>query len=158
MNQLGRGNPLQRRLTGVGLNMIVMALSFMLYYLGFFGKVDGPLSMTNIGKALSGVGITSDGLQIILFVLFVISLTWNWVLNLVARRTGRNFSCTYGNKEKGPCGLLAQRSTDSKGRWIYTCPSGHRKPEAHFQPIKKGVFANSAMMVSLACCVMYYIR
>lgn len=159
MNHTGRGNPLQRRLTAFGLNLIVMALSFMLYYLGFFGKIDGPLSMTNIGRTMSGIGITLNGVQIFLVVVFIIALTWNWILNMVARQTGRNFTCTAGNKEKGPCGHLVQRSRDAKGQgWVYTCPSGHRRREALFNPIRKGTLATSLLMVALVCCVMFYVR
>ncbi|MEM5786447.1 MAG: hypothetical protein AAGU11_03955 [Syntrophobacteraceae bacterium] len=159
MNHTGIGNPLQRRLTAFGLNMIVMALSFTLYYLGFFGKIDGPLSMTNIGKAISSIGLTTNDLQIFLFIVFMIALTWNWVLNIVARQTGRNFSCTAGKKEKRSCGQLVRRSRDAKGiGWVYTCPSGHRRTEALFHPIRKGKVATSLLMVALVCCVMFYVR
>ena len=46
--------------------MIVMAACFGLYELGFFGRVDGPLSMSNIGRSLSGIGFTSNGFQVLL--------------------------------------------------------------------------------------------
>ncbi|MHC1729645.1 MAG: hypothetical protein AB9866_27195 [Syntrophobacteraceae bacterium] len=158
MNQTGRANPHQRRLIGFGLNMIVMALSFMLYYLGLFGTVDGPLSMTNISKAISSSGITVNDVRIILVILFVIALTWNWIINIVARRAGWNFSCTAGKKEKQPCGQLVQRSREAKGQgWVYTCPSGHRGTEALFHPIRKGKVATSLLMVALAACAMFYV-
>ena len=159
MEQTSMRNPLQQRLRIFGLNMIVMAVSFMLYYLGFFGRVEGPLTMTNIGKTIAGLGITSKDFQIILFVFFIISLTWNWLFNLLAHFTGQRLTCTAPTKEKGFCGQLVQRSRNAKKEgWVYTCPSGHRRTEAHFHPIRKGMLANSVLAVSLVCCVMFYAR
>lgn len=159
MEQPGGQNPLQRRLRIFGLNLIVMAVSFMLYYLGFFGRVEGPLSMTNIGKTIAGLGITAKGVQIIFIVFFLISLTWNWILNLVAHFTGQRLTCTAPTKGKGFCGQLVQRRRNAgKDGWVYTCPAGHQRVEAHFHPIRKGMVANSILAVSLVCCVMFYAR
>ena len=60
MDRIQRPSYAQRWKVGLGLNMIVMAACFGLYELGFFGRVDGPLSMTNIGRSLSGIGFTSQ--------------------------------------------------------------------------------------------------
>ncbi|HOI96217.1 MAG TPA: hypothetical protein PK250_16045 [Syntrophobacter fumaroxidans] len=158
MQYMSAGNPLQRRLKSFGLNMMVMAVSFGLYYLGFFGGVEGPLNMTNIGKTIVGLGFTSNHFQVLLFAFFIIALTWNWVLNLVAHLTGQRLTCSAGSEEKGFCGQPVQRSRDSEGKgWIYTCPCNHRGAQAHFRPIRKGTKANSVLMVSLVCCVMYYV-
>lgn len=157
MNHTGRGNPNQRRLIGFFVNMVVMVLSIMLYYLGLFGTVDGPLNVTNIARVISSAGITTNDVQIILVILFVIALTWNWILNMVARRSGWNYSCAAGTKEKRPCGQLVRRGPDGGGQgWVYTCPSGHRRTEALFHPIRKGNLATSLLMVALVCCVMFY--
>lgn len=157
MKNTSMRNPLQRRLSYFGLNMIVMAVSFMLYYLGFFGGVEGPLNAASIGKGIKNLGITSNGFQVILCILFVIALTWNWIINLLAHLTGQRLTCTEGNG-KGVCGDLVTRSRDPNGAWVYTCPHGHIRYEAHFHPVRKGTFANSMLMVTLAACVMYFAR
>lgn len=159
MNHTGRVNPHQRTLRSFGLNMVVMALSFMLYYLGLFGTVEGPLNINSIARTMADAGIsfTRDDLQIVLITLCVIALTWNWILNMVARQAGWNYSCIAGKKE--PCGQLARRSRDENGQgWIYTCASGHKETRALFRPIRKGKVAICLLMVALASCVMFYVR
>jgi hypothetical protein len=157
MNPFQRPSYAQRWKVGFGLNMIVMAVSFGLYYLGFFGRVDGPLSMANIGRALAGVGFTVGSFQAMLVVLFVIALTWNWVLNLVAHLTGQRLTCTTGSPQEGFCGELAQRQRDASGKdWTYICPRGHCRNDAHFHPIRKGKLANSLLMASLAAALMFH--
>jgi hypothetical protein len=157
MNQTQRSNYAQRWKAGFGLNMIVMAVCFALYYLGFFGRVDGPLSMANIGRALSDVGFTVGSFQAMLVFLFVIALTWNWVLNLVAHLTGQRLTCTKGSPQEGFCGELVQRRKDDSGKnWAYTCPRGHCRNDAHFHPIRKGKLANSLLMASLAAAIMFH--
>ena len=157
MYQTPRPNYAQRWKVGFGLNMVVMAVSFGLYYLGFFGRVDGPLSMPNIGRTLADIGFTVNSFQAMLVILFVIALTWNWVLNLVAHLSGQRLTCTKGSLQAGFCGELVQRRRDESGRsWIYTCPHGHRRSDAHFHPIRKGKWANSLLMASLAAAIMFY--
>jgi hypothetical protein len=158
MNQNQRSGYAQRLRVGFGLNMIVMAVSFGLYYLGFFGRVDGPLSMPNIGQGLAGIGFTVASFQAMLVVLFVVALTWNWVLNLVAHLTGQRLTCAKGSPQEGHCGELVQRHRDDSGKaWSYTCPRGHCRTDAHFHPIRKGQLANSILMASLAAAVMFYL-
>lgn len=157
MDQTQRRSYAQRWKFGFGLNMIVMAVSFGLYYLGFFGRVDGPLAMANIGRALAGIGFTSASFQAMLVILFIIALTWNWALNLVAHLAGQRLTCAKGSPQEGFCSELVQRDRDSSGRgWTYTCPHGHCRKDAHFHPIRKGKLANSLLMVSLAAAVMFY--
>lgn len=157
MDQMRRPSYAQRWKVGFGVNMIVMAACFGLYELGFFGRVDGPLSMTNIGRSLSGMGLTSNAFQIVLVVLFGSALTWNWILNVVAHLTGQRLTCTKGSPQEGFCGELVQRSRDASGTgWTYTCPRGHTRGDAHFHPIRKGKLANSVLMASLAAALMYY--
>lgn len=155
MKKTSMGNPLQRRLSYFGLNLIVMAVSFMLYYMGFFGRVEGPLSPHNIGKSIASLGITSNGVQAIVCILFLIALTWNWIFNLLAHLVGQRLTCSHA-KGKKLCGELVQRSRAPEGHWVYTCPHGHCRKEAHFHPLRKGTFANSVLMVTLAICVAYF--
>ena len=158
MNQTQRNSHAQRLKVGFGLNMIVMAVCFALYYLGFFGRVDGPLSMPNIGRALASAGFTVGSFQAMLVLLFVIALTWNWVLNLIAHLSGQRLTCTKGSPQEGFCGELVQRRRDESGKgWTYTCPRGHCRSDAHFHPIRKGTLANSLLMASLAAAVMFYL-
>ena len=158
MQQTPRPSYAQRWKVGFGLNMIVMAVSFGLYYLGFFGRVDGPLSMPNIGRFLSDIGFTANSFQAMLVIFFVIALTWNWVLNLAAHLSGQLLTCASGSPSEGFCGELVRRHRDASGKnWVYTCPRGHSRSEAHFHPIRKGRLANSLLMVSLAAALMFYL-
>jgi hypothetical protein len=157
MEQTQRSSYPQRWKFGFGLNMIVMAVSFGLYYLGFFGRVDGPLSMPNIGRALADIGFTVNSFQVLLVALFVIALVWNWVLNLIAHLNGQRLTCAKGSPQEGFCGELVQRDRDETGEnWAYTCPRGHCRKDAHFHPIRKGKLANSLLMASLAAALMFY--
>jgi hypothetical protein len=157
MDQTHRPSYAQRWKFGFGLNMIVMAVSFGLYYLGFFGRVEGPLAMANIGRELAGIGFTSASFQGMLVVLFIIALTWNWVLNIVGHMTGQRLTCAKGSPQEGFCGELVQRDRDDSGKsWTYACPHGHRRKDAHFHPIRKGKLANSLLMASLVAAVMFY--
>jgi hypothetical protein len=137
--------------------MIVMAVSFALYYLGFFGRVDGPMSMANIGRGLADVGFTAGSFQAILVVLFAIALTWNWALNLIAHLTGQRMTCSKGSAQEGFCGEWVQRERNAAGKgWTFTCARGHCRGEAHFHPIRKGTLANSILMASLAAAIMFH--
>jgi hypothetical protein len=158
MNQIQRPSYAQRWKVGFGLNMIVMAVSFGLYYLGFFGRVDGPLSMANIGRALADMGFTVGSFQALLVVFFIVALTWNWILNLIAHLTGQRLTCATGSPSEGFCGELVRRHRDGSGTiWNYTCPRGHCRNDAHFHPIRKGKMANSLLMASLAAAIMFYL-
>ncbi len=68
-----------------GYNMIVLAISIGLYYLGFFGTAEGPLNPSGIGQKLKSAGFNGHHLLFALSVLFIISLTWNWIYNSVLR-------------------------------------------------------------------------
>lgn len=140
-----------------GLNMIVMAVCFGLYYLGFFGRVEGPLSMANIGKSLAGLGFTVASFQWLLIAVFLILLTWNWVLNIIAHLAGKLLTCTQGSPEQGFCGEWVERHRDRDGKsWVYACPKGHLRSEAHFHPIRKGKLANSLLAISLAAALAFH--
>jgi len=157
MHPIPRPTYAQRWKVGFGLNMVVMAVSFGLYDLGFFGRVDGPLSMPNIGRFLADIGFTVSSFQAMLVILFVIALTWNWVLNLVAHLTGQRLTCTTGSPQEGFCGELVQRQRDVSGKdWTYICPRGHCRNDAHFHPIRKGKLANSLLMASLAAALWFH--
>ena len=65
--------------------MVVMGISFGLYYLGFFGGVPGPLSPGRIGDALAGMGFSDRRLLILCLSLTAAALTWNWLYNALRK-------------------------------------------------------------------------
>ncbi len=148
----------ERRMTAFGLNLVVMALCFALYELGFFGRVEGPLAPANIGRALAGLGFTVSSFQALLVAVFLVLLGWNWVVNLVAHFTGRRLTCSEESAEQGRCGepVVRRRRPDGRG-WLYTCPRGHRRTEAHFHPLRKGKLANSLLLAGLAAALSFYL-
>jgi len=77
----------RRRLKRFGWEMIILALSMGLYYLGFFNTVEGPLNTHRVGAFLAENGITVTHLILFLVAVFVISVSWNWMLNLSRRRS-----------------------------------------------------------------------
>ncbi|MCU0539462.1 MAG: hypothetical protein MUF46_06185 [Desulfobacterales bacterium] len=157
MNAAPQRTHIQRRVMIFGLNLVVMAICFPLYYLGFFGRVEGPLSMANIGQSLAGMGFTVASFQGLLIVVFLILLSWNWVLNLIAHLAGQRLTCSQGSREQGFCGRLVERRRGRDGKsWVYLCPHGHQRSEAHFHPIRKGKLANSLLAASLAAAVMFH--
>lgn len=110
----------RNRLQNFGLTMVVMGISFGLYYLGFFGGVPGPLSPGHIGDVLSGMGIADRHLLILCLSLTAVALTWNWLYNAVGRLLHRN----------------------SGG-------AGYRIPEFQFRVIKKGTVGHFMWMMFL---------
>ena len=98
----GRGF-VQTRLQHFGLSMIVMGISFLLYYLGLFGGVEGPLEPAGIGDTLAFLGVSNHHVLGICLLFMVISLTWNHVYNAFKKalhrpETGRQ----PGTIKKGP--------------------------------------------------------
>ena len=73
------------RLKKFGYNMIVLSVSIGLYYLGFFGTVEGPLNPIDISLKLKASGVSSHHLLYALIILFIISFTWNWMYNCLVR-------------------------------------------------------------------------
>jgi hypothetical protein len=76
------------RLQNFGLTMVVMGVSFGLYYLGFFGGVEGPLSAERIGDALACLGFSGRHLLAVCLSLTAMALTWNWLYYALRRLWG----------------------------------------------------------------------
>jgi len=158
--QGGPGQPRQgfarNRLHNFGLTMVVMGVSFVLYYLGLFGTVEGPLTPANMGASLSSLGVTQRHMMVLLLSLLIGAVSWNWVYNLTSLAVGSRMTCMGRAKdEMGCCGAPVQRTryvSKRTGRTVveYVCPCGHRRPDAHFHPIKKGTASNT---VWIACLV-----
>jgi hypothetical protein len=158
-NYTGNGQPgrglVRSRLHNFGLTMVVMGASFILYYLGLFGTVDGPLTPANMGNALSGLGVTQRHVIMVLLSILIIALSWNWVFNLTSALTGARMTCKALEKDGNSlCGEPVKRArhiSKRSGEKVvqYVCPHGHRRSEAHFHPVKKGPVSNTVWMACL---------
>ncbi len=78
-----------------GWSMVSLAASVGLYFMGFFNSVQGPLNSDRMGTTLAQLGVTSTHLIAGAAVLFVLSVSWNWIYNLfhrsaAKRRSGMN--------------------------------------------------------------------
>jgi hypothetical protein len=150
---------LQQRMIRMCMSLLVMILCFPLYYSGFFGTVDGPLHPSRIGDMLAGAGFTRVHFTAFFLLILIVALTWNWIYNLVCAAFGRRLTCKRVVDDEGTvCGAAVQRSqaTDRKtGRKsaLYVCACNHKRPDAHFHPVKKGTLAHAAWAVVLACAV-----
>jgi hypothetical protein len=144
------------RLYNFGLTMVVMGASFVLYYMGLFGTVDGPLTPANMGATLSGLGVTQRHVIIMLLSLLIGAVSWNWIFNLTSAMIGARMTCTATGKDGNECcGLPAKRIrlvSRRSGREVitYVCEDGHRRSEAHFHPLRKGAMSNTVWMACLA--------
>lgn len=93
----------QTRLQNFGLSMIVMGASFLLYYLGLFGGVEGPLEPARIGDNLASLGISNYHVLGACLLFMIISLTWNHVYNACQRILWRNDTGSrFPRVRKGP--------------------------------------------------------
>lgn len=153
-------NYAQRKMRSFGVTIIVTVACFGLYYLGFFGGVEGPLEGKNIGEALAGAGFTKFHLLYIMLGLFLISLTWNWCLNGVAYLTGTRRTClkTSSIGRGTACGANVTRKRTEGSDHHYECPKGHVADKAAFHPIRKNTAAHTIWMTLAACCgiLIYY--
>ena len=149
----------RQRLHNFGVTMTVMGVSFLLYYLGFFGSVEGPLNPARIGNTLAGMGVTRTHIIMFFFLLFIGSVSWNWIFNLVSLCIGARLTCERKTTVQGTlCGAPVQRNKVIRKRTgrvaaQYVCSQGHKSPEAHFHPIKKGTISHMVWVVALLFCL-----
>lgn len=98
--------------------------SIGLYYLGFFGTMEGPLNPEKISAALAGGTIVPGHLIAGLFLIFLISISWNWVYNMFNRikidRAATRHSQTAGKQKIAPVTFQPVR----KGPWSHTIWAG----------------------------------
>ncbi|RJQ84154.1 MAG: hypothetical protein C4519_05555 [Desulfobacteraceae bacterium] len=142
------GNPrrgfIQTRLQNFGLTMIVMGASFILYYLGLFGGVEGPMTPAYIGERLAAAGFTNRHLLILLLSCMLIAIVWNWLYNGICFLSGRRLTCACRLKEDGRlCAVAVRRDRDCG----HVCSAGHRRPKVRFHPVKKGTVAHFVWMM-----------
>ena len=155
---------LRQRFACFGLSMIVMGICFPLYYLGLFGTEEGPLNPAQLGVKFAGIGVTKTHMMVFFFSLMIIAVTWNWIFNLVSIAIGSRLTCNKIDKEGIPCGAPVKRIKvvhKKTGRVapVYVCSHGHKRPEAHFHPVKKGTLSHTLWVISLLFCIVvfYYI-
>jgi hypothetical protein len=109
--QLYRRSYGQQRLGRFGLTLIVMGISFILYYLGLFGGVDGPLNPSRLGAHLTLWGVSKAHLLMFATGMTLLTLTWNWIYNLAGfllgtRRTCRPVDAHFHPLKKGTIGHM----------------------------------------------------
>ncbi|MBC2744804.1 MAG: hypothetical protein HGJ93_17680, partial [Desulfosarcina sp.] len=136
--------------------------SFLLYYLGLFGNVPGPLAPGKIGNTLAGMGVTQVHAMAFFLLLFIIAASWNWVYNFVNLKFGNRMTCKRQIDDDGTlCGALVKRNKTAHsrtGRFMiqYECSHGHKRRDAHFHPIKKGAVSHTLWGISLCFCLMVF--
>ncbi|UCF83719.1 MAG: hypothetical protein JSV50_21575 [Desulfobacteraceae bacterium] len=152
---------IRQRLTRFGLSMIVMGICFPLYYLGLFGTMEGPLNPANLGARLGGIGVSRFHLLGFFLCLMIIALTWNWIYNVLSLLIGLRFTCSKTNDNGIPCGAPVTRKkiVHKKSGIVapkYICTHGHKRPEAHFHPVKKSTFSHTLWVISLLFCIIIF--
>ena len=129
--------------------MIVMGASFGLYYLGLFGTVDGPLAPARMGTTLAEMGVNQRHVIVMLLSVLIAAVSWNWVYNFASLISGQRMTCNAVDKATAEvCGAAVQRYkhvSKRGGQTVveYRCPHGHRRPEAHFHPVRKGTLSHT---------------
>lgn len=149
---------LLRRVRNFGVSMIVLGICLALYYLGFFGSVEGPLSPGNLGEGLADMGISKSHILAVLFSFLIIAITWNWIYNLVSLLIGSRMTCNKTDTHGIQCGAPVKRGRvahKKTGNVVsqYVCTHGHKRPEAHFHTVKKGTVSHTLWVISLLFCV-----
>jgi hypothetical protein len=154
-------NFIQRRLVRFGISMIVLGLCLPLYYLGFFGTVEGPLNPARIGQYLGHMGVSRTHASLFFLALLIFALTWNWIYNYASLLMGARLTCKKPDEEGRLCGARVERKKVAQkktGKMIpqYVCAQGHKLPEAHFHPVQKGTFSHTLWVTALAFCVVVF--
>lgn len=146
---------LQKRMIRMCLSMLVMILCFPLYYLGFFGSVDGPLHPARIGDTLAGMGTTRTHMAMLFLSILIMAVSWNWIYNWASLKTGARLTCKRKTDAEGtPCGEAVRREKvigkkTGMATYRYVCVHGHKRRDAHFHPVKKGAVSHSLWAISL---------
>ena len=171
MENYDQGNPFSRwwnglsfihkRLIRMSLSTLVMILCFPLYYLGLFGSVEGPLNPARIGDFLAGMGVTKTHSLVFFLSFLIIAVSWNWIYNIVSLLVGGRLTCNKADEEGKPCGARTERrkvEQKKTGQKVaqYVCANGHKRPDAHFHPVQKGMVSHTIWLVALTLCVVVF--
>ena len=149
---------IHKRLIRMSLSTVVMILCFPLYYLGLFGSVEGPLNPARIGDFLAGLGVTKTHSLVFFLSFLIIAVSWNWIYNSVSLLVGARLTCKKPDEEGKPCGTRVERKKVEQkktGQKVaqYVCANGHKRADAHFHPVKKGMVSHTVWLVALSFCV-----
>ena len=149
---------LHKRVIRMFLSLLVMILCFPLYYLGLFGSVEGPLNPARIGDSLAGMGVTKTHSLVFFLSFLIIAVSWNWIYNIVSLLVGARLTCKKPDEEGKPCGArVERRKVEQKktGQQVaqYVCANGHKRADAHFHPVRKGMVSHTVWLVALSFCV-----
>ncbi|MBW2061613.1 MAG: hypothetical protein JRI95_08645 [Deltaproteobacteria bacterium] len=159
---LNNRNYIQKRLSNFSLTMIVMGISFILYYLGLFGNVEGPLQPGQLGEKLAAMGVSRIHVLLFFITVLAITIAWNWIYNLVSLLTGARLTCTKkmdnGNTVCGASVTREKVAHNKTGIAVtrYVCSHGHERFEATFNPVKKGTLGHTVWVISLLFCIMAF--
>ena len=137
-----------------GCQMVVIGICFPLYYLGFFGSVNGPLHPALLGERLLDMGITRTHVLMISSFIVLLTLIWNWVHNWVSRRFGYHLTCTMIKDRDTSCNApIRQKSwvptENGSGVWEYMCVQGHRQPQASYNAVRKGPYSHMVWITAM---------
>ena len=88
MSKESMNHYIRKRAQSMGWSLVVMGASFLLYYLGLFGNVEGPLAPETLGKSLADIGVEKNHMLSFSLSFFIIAMTWNHIFNLVTYITG----------------------------------------------------------------------
>ena len=151
----------QKRLIRFSLSVLVMAVCFPLYDLGLFGSVEGPLNPGKLGESLAGMGVRRSHAHIFFLSLLIAAVTWNWIYNLASHWVGARLTCNRTDEEGKVCGARAERRKvehKKTGRAVaqYVCAEGHKRPEAHFHPVRKGTIGHMFWVIALTFCLIVF--
>ncbi|MEW6668462.1 MAG: hypothetical protein AB1512_24895 [Thermodesulfobacteriota bacterium] len=152
---------LQKRMIRFCLNMSVAILCIPFYHLGLFGTVDGPLHPSRFGEFLAGMGVSRTHSMLFFLSFLIISLCWNWIYNIVSHLMGSRLTCNKVDEEGKACGSPAVRRKvvqNKTGSVVsqYVCREGHKRPEAHFHPLRKGTASHTVSIIAFAFCVIVF--
>lgn len=85
---MSASRPAPHPLRRLGLSCLSMGLGFGLYYLGLFGRVEGPLQPERLAAGLRGAGVTRGDVVLALGTATLLALTWDRLWNLGRRLRG----------------------------------------------------------------------
>lgn len=160
-NQADFSRYIRMRLHRFGVMLLVMGASFGLYYLGFFGGIDGPLSADRIGDLLAESGITQTHLLVLLLGMMALAGLWNIVYNLGCRLAGARLTCRQPVRDGSLCSASVRRIKKRKmggpKSCKYLCEHGHLMNEADYHPVRKGVAARTIWFTLIIFCAIFYL-
>ena len=117
----------RERLFNFGVTMIVMSICFPLYYLGLFGNVEGPLQPARLGERLASMGVSKTHMLALFLSFLIISVTWNWIYNLVSLLIGSRLICFKKVGHEGAaCGGAELVRSRERGLFLAPAPGAGR--------------------------------